>query len=68
MSQIKVDSIVPRGGLSGGASGGIIQTVHNFSNTIIETSDDADVISATITPSNSSSKIVFMYNLSLIHI
>ena len=62
MSQIKVDSIVPRGGLSGGASGGIIQTVHNFSNTIIETSDDADVISATITPSSSSSKILFMYN------
>ena len=62
MSQIKVDSIVPRGGLSGGASGGIIQTVHSFSNTIIETSDDADVISATITPSNSSSKILFMYN------
>jgi len=62
MSQIKVDSIVPRGGLSGGASGGIIQTVHSFSNTIIETSSDADIISATITPSSSSSKILFMYN------
>tara|TARA_R100000406_G_scaffold54010_2_gene36824 strand:- start:788 stop:1330 length:543 start_codon:yes stop_codon:yes gene_type:complete len=62
MSQIKVDSIVPRGGLSGGASGGIIQTVHNFSNTKIETSSDADIISATITPSSSSSKILFIYN------
>lgn len=62
MSQIKVDSIVPRGGLSGGASGGIIQTVHSFSNTIIETSSDADIISATITPSSSSSKILFIYN------
>ena len=62
MSQIKVDSIVPRGGLSGGASGGIIQTVHSFSNTKIETSSDADIISATITPSSSSSKILFMYN------
>jgi len=62
MSQIKVDSIVPRGGLSGGASGGIIQTVHNFSTTIIETSSDADIISATITPSSSSSKILFIYN------
>ena len=62
MSQIKADSIVPRGGLSGGASGGIIQTVHSFSNTIIETSSDADIISATITPSSSSSKILFIYN------
>ena len=62
MSQIKVDSIVPRGGLSGGASGGIIQTVHTFSTTKIETSSDADIISATITPSSSSSKILFMYN------
>ena len=61
MSQIKVDSIVPRSGLSGGASGGIIQTVHNFSNTKIETSSDADIISASITPSSSSSKILFMY-------
>lgn len=62
MSQIKVDSIVPRSGLSGGASGGIIQTVHTFSNTLITTSVDADIISATITPSSSSSKILFMYN------
>jgi len=61
MSQIKVDSIVPRSGLSGGASGGIIQTVHEFSTTKIETSSDADIISATITPSSSSSKILFMY-------
>ena len=62
MSQIKVDSIVPRSGLSGGASGGIIQTVHTFSTTKVETSSDADIISATITPSSSSSKILFMYN------
>jgi len=61
MSQIKVDSIVPRSGLSGGASGGIIQSVHEFSTTKIETSSDADIISATITPSSSSSKILFMY-------
>ena len=62
MSPIKVDSIVPRGRLSGGASGGIIQTVHTFSTTKIETSSDADIISATITPSSTSSKILFMYN------
>ena len=62
MSQIEVASIVPRGGVSGGASGVIIQTVHNFSNKIIETSDDVDVISATSPISNSSSKVLFMYN------
>lgn len=33
MSQLKVDSIVPRGGLPSGASGGIIQTVTNVSTT-----------------------------------
>ena len=62
MSQIKVNSIVPSAGLPAGASGGIIQTVHAFSDTKIETSSDADIISATITPSTVSSKILFMYN------
>tara|TARA_B100000073_G_C23704085_1_gene561573 strand:+ start:553 stop:1095 length:543 start_codon:yes stop_codon:yes gene_type:complete len=61
MSELRTNRIVPRDGLPSGASGGIIQTVHNFSNTKIETSVDADIISATITPSTSSSKILFMY-------
>ena len=43
-------------------SGSVIQTVHNFSNTKLESSDDFDIISATITPSSTSSKILFMYN------
>ena len=42
-------------------SGSVIQTVHNFSNTKLESSDDFDIISATITPSSTSSKILFMY-------
>ena len=62
MSELRTNRIVPRDGLVSGASGGIIQTVHNFSTTLIESSDDADIISATITPSSTSSKILFMYN------
>ena len=42
-------------------TGSVIQTVHNFSNTKLESSDDFDIISATITPSSTSSKILFMY-------
>ena len=61
MSELRTNRIIPRDGLPSGASGGIIQTVHNFSTTLIESSDDADIISATITPSSASSKILFMY-------
>ena len=43
-------------------SGSVIQTVHNFSNTKLESNNDFDIISATITPSSTSSKILFMYN------
>ena len=42
-------------------TGSVIQTVHNFSNTKLESSDDFDIISATITPSSTSSKILFLY-------
>ena len=62
MSELRTNRIIPRDGLPSGASGGIIQTVHAFSDTKIETNVDADIISATITPSTSSSKILFMYN------
>jgi len=43
-------------------TGSVIQTVHNFSNTQIESNNDFDIISASITPSSTSSKILFMYN------
>jgi len=62
MSELRTNRIVPRDGLVSGASGGIIQTVHVFNDTKIETNSDADIISATITPSSASSKILFMYN------
>jgi len=61
MSQLKVNSIVPTAGLSGGASGGIIQikqvvktdiTTGSFSGT-----DFVDVLTVDITPTSSSSKV-----------
>jgi len=64
MSQIKVNSIVPSGGLPSGANGGIIQAVFNENNTIQSfsfnnaTFSPQTVCSATITPSSSSSKIL----------
>ena len=64
MSQLKVNSIVPVGGLASGANGGIIQCVFQENNTIQSFSfnnssfDPQTVCSATITPSSSSSKIL----------
>ena len=64
MSQIKVDSVVPRGGIPSGADGGgIIQTVFeivtgDFSTANDDAYNDITGMSATITPSSSSSKIL----------
>ena len=64
MSQLKVDSIIPRGGLPSGASGGIIQVVSTTkTDTFSSSSTNTDItgLSVTITPQSSSSKIlVFM--------
>ena len=62
MSQIKVNSIVPAGGLSGGASGGIIQVVHAIKTDTASTSSSfADTgLSASITPTSTSSKILIL--------
>ena len=65
MSQIKVDSIVPRGGLPSGASGGITQTVQafkddefSFTTTGANSYVDLTGLSVTITPQSSSNKIL----------
>ena len=65
MSQIKVDSIVPRGGLALGASGGITQTIQafktdEFSFTTTGTSTFVALtgLSVTITPQSASNKIL----------
>ena len=63
MSQIKVDSIIPRSGLSGSASGGIIQVVQNVQalgqvNSGSSTSEYDLGLNCTITPQRSDSKIL----------
>ena len=67
MSQIKVDSIVPRGGLPSGANGGIIQIVQTFKTDTFSSSSSSYVditgMTATITPQSSSSKILIDVNL-----
>jgi|TARA_R100000455_G_scaffold22198_1_gene11429 hypothetical protein len=65
MSQIKVDSIIPRGGLPSGASGGIIQIKQAirtsvFSQSLGQGVESDILVPVTITPQSSSSKILFM--------
>ena len=69
MSQLKVNSIVPVGGLVSGANGGIIQVVSatktdTFSKSSVQ-SIDITGLSVTITPSSASNKILIMYNVNL---
>ena len=71
MSQLKVNSIVPAGGLPSGANGGIIQVVSTtrtdtFSESGIDEGEHSGAaISVTITPSSNSSKILIMASLSI---
>ena len=65
MSQIKVDSIIPRGGLPSGATGGgIIQVVQSTRTDFVSTTSStfSDYITCTITPQSSSSKILCMFS------
>ena len=69
MSQIKVDSIIPRGGLGTGAVGGIIQVVSTHKADVfvatINNMDKTNItgMAATITPQSTSSKILIMVHL-----
>lgn len=61
MSQIKVNSIIPVGGVASGQGGGIIQTVQEQTTTTASntTTTFADTnLSASITPTSTSSKIL----------
>ena len=61
MSQLKVNSIVPVGGLPSGANGGIIQVVQATQTSKVTTTGTSYVdtgLSASITPSSNSSKIL----------
>ncbi len=69
MSQLKVDSIVPRGGLPSGSSGGVIQTKSTIktdtsSFSVGNGGTSSAVVSVTITPQSASSKILIYATLS----
>jgi hypothetical protein len=67
MSQIKVDSIIPRGGLASGSSGGIIQirsvTKTDTFTTTSSSFTDITGLSVSITPQSSSSKILIQVHV-----
>ena len=68
MSQIKVNSIVPVGGVPSGSNGGIIQVKQTFKTDHFSRSNtsygDVTGMSVTITPSSNSNKILIVCNLS----
>ena len=66
MSQLKVNSIVPTGGLPSGANGGIIQIVQAESTTQVSTTSTTLVdtgLSGTITPQSNSNKILIVVSI-----
>jgi hypothetical protein len=67
MSQIKVDSIVPSGGLPSGSSGGIIQVRSTVKTDTFQTTSssftDITGLSVSITPQSTSNKILILVNL-----
>lgn len=71
MSQLKVNSIVPSGGLPAGASGGIIQCVQTtstsgvtYTNTTFADIPSPASLSVSITPSSASNKILVIGDIS----
>ena len=68
MSTLKVNSIIPVAGVPTGGGGGIIQTVQGVKTDTTSTTSTSYVdtgLSATITPSSSSSKILVKYHLGM---
>ena len=72
MSQLKVNSIVPAGGLPSGSNGGIIQCIQavKTDEATLQTTTFTDItgLSATITPSSSSNKILCDFKIYLSHV
>ena len=63
MSQLKVNSIVPTGGLPSGANGGVIQTVYVKDETAFSTTSTSGVdtgLSATINMQSASNKLLIV--------
>ena len=67
MSELRTNRIVPRDGLPSGASGGIIQTKSVTKTDTFQTTSssftDITGLSVSITPTNSSNKILILINL-----
>ena len=66
MSQLKVDSIIPRGGLPSGSQGGIVQIQNTLFKTHTSLSADSYVdigLSCTITPQSSSNHILCYFGI-----
>jgi len=67
MSQLKVNSIVPVGGLPSGANGGIIQVISAEKTDTFSTSSNSFVdvtgLSVSITPKSSSNKVLVMIDI-----
>ena len=69
MSQIKVNSIIPVGGVASGQGGGIIQTIQTFKGDTATTSStsfsDITGMAATITPTSDSNKVLVRFGVHL---
>ena len=72
MSQLKVNSIVPVGGLPSGSSGGVIQVKQLYKNDVVSatgssesTFADISGMSIAITPSSNSNKVLVCYSVKL---
>ena len=67
-SELRVDRIVPTTGVPTGGGGGIIQTVSTYDTDHIRSTSSTsyvDIMEATITPINSTSKILVLVSLSI---
>ena len=66
MSELRTNKIYPRDGLPVGASGGVVQTVYGSTNSEVTSSSGtySDTgLTATITPTSSSNKVLIMANI-----
>ena len=67
-SELRVDKIIPTGGVPTGGGGGIVQIVHDTTSSESSTSSSSYVtsgLSLNITPTSASSKILVCFNLPL---
>ena len=65
-SELRVDKIIPTGGVPTGGAGGVIQVVHEKRTTSFSTTSQTyvDFMTATITPKFTTSKILISFGLS----